>query len=129
MPVGVSVLVADGVATIDFVDGSKRGPGLGRLFAVGTPPELVRKLTRSGPRPVYQVPVAYAQKAGLLDEAAAPPEKPVAVSQGYDDGEPDMDWSRAALNEAATKAGVVDADKLPNKEAVLAAYRDATKNG
>lgn len=67
MPAGVDVAVEDGFATIAFVDPSLRGPGLAALFAAGTPPELVEKVTR--PRVAYTVPEGKARLAGLLDEA------------------------------------------------------------
>lgn len=65
MPEGVDVVVADGVATIDFVDPSKKGPGLAALTASGEP---VNPLTRSGPRRLYETSEANARAAGLLDE-------------------------------------------------------------
>lgn len=40
-----------------------------------------------------------------------------------DDGEPDMDWHRDALDEYAAERGV-DTTALPNKAAVLEAIRD-----
>lgn len=126
MPEGISVLVADGVATIDFLDSSKRGPGLARLFAAGAAGDQVRKRTRMGPRPVYQVPEVFARAAGLIDGDWSD-DAPAPTGKSYDDGEPDLDWSRADLDAAALKAGVVDVDKLPNKAAVLKAYR-AAKN-
>lgn len=67
MPAGVDVVVEDGFAAIEFVDPSLRGPGLGKLLAVGTPPELIEKVTR--PRLAYIVPEGDARVAGLLDEA------------------------------------------------------------
>ncbi|MGC7194371.1 hypothetical protein RA997_22750, partial [Mycobacteroides abscessus subsp. abscessus] len=70
MPAGIAVVVEDGYATIDFVDKSLRGPGLARLFEIGTPPDAIEKQTRSGPRPLYVVPEGNAREAGLLDEAA-----------------------------------------------------------
>lgn len=69
MPVGVEVVVEEGFATIDFVDGTLRGPGLAKLLAIGTPPDAIEKLTREGPRAVYVVPEGNAREAGLLDEA------------------------------------------------------------
>lgn len=70
MPAGISVVVENGFATIDFVDKSLRGRGLARLFEIGTPPDAIEKQTRSGPRPLYVVPEGNAREAGLLDEAA-----------------------------------------------------------
>lgn len=121
MPDGVEVLVADGVAEIDFVDKSKRGPALAKLFEVGTPPEQVTKVTR--PRVLYSVPVEYARKAGLID-GSEPAEGPSAP-KGYDDGKPDMDWSRKAINEyAAGLKPPLDTTGEKNKEDAL----DAIKN-
>ena len=68
MPAGIEVVVEEGFATIDFVDGTLRGPGLAKLLEVGTPPEAIEKLTREGPRAVYVVPEGNAREAGLLDE-------------------------------------------------------------
>lgn len=49
---------------------------------------------------------------------------PAPESTGsYDDGKPDMDWSRSALNDYATNLGITDAASLPNKQAVLDAIR------
>lgn len=70
MPAGVAVVVENGFATIDFVDSAKKGPGLQALLDVGTPPELIDKLTRSGPRARYVVPEGNAREAGLLDEVS-----------------------------------------------------------
>ncbi|OHU29027.1 hypothetical protein [Mycobacteroides chelonae] len=82
MPAGVNVVVEDGFATIDFVDGTLRGRGLAKLLEVGTPPEAIEKLTREGPRAVYIVPEGNAREAGLLDEAK-PEEPPI---------DPEMVW-------------------------------------
>lgn len=68
MPAGIEVVVEEGFATIDFVDGTLRGPGLAKLLELGTPPEAIEKLTREGPRAVYVVPEGNAREAGLLDE-------------------------------------------------------------
>lgn len=144
MPQGIDVLIEDGLATIDFVDRSLKGPGLARLLEVA-PADQIEKLTRSGPRPVYRVPEGFARAAELLDdpaptdddadadepapvtesesavigfvEADGPTPEPAEVvgadtpdaapvletpapasTQGYDDGEPDMDWSRKAID-------------------------------
>ena len=48
---------------------------------------------------------------------------PPAPTSTYDDGLPDLDWSRAALNEYAVNLGITDAAALPNKQAVLDAIR------
>lgn len=68
MPAGVEVLVQpDGFAVIDFVDPSKRGPGLAKLLEVKGP-WGVEKLSRSVPRVLYRVPEGVARAAGLLDK-------------------------------------------------------------
>ena len=77
MPAGVEVVVENGFATIDFVDKTLRGPGLAKLFEIGTPPDAIEKLTREGPRAVYVVPEGNAREAGLLDEVTAYLEHPV----------------------------------------------------
>lgn len=46
-------------------------------------------------------------------------------NRNYDDGSPDSDWTRAALNNYATDLGIADAAGLPNKQAVLDAIRAA----
>lgn len=66
MPTGVETFVADGFATIDFVDPALRGPGLTKLHEVGGP-ESVETITREGPRRKYRVPEGNATAAGLLD--------------------------------------------------------------
>lgn len=108
MPEGVEVDVEDGVATVVFPDLATRGPLLGGLIAaVG--PENVQKVTR--PRVGYRVPESVARAAGVLDEAVDAP--------SVDEGKPDKDWSRAALNAYAEKAGVESPEKLGNKQDVL----------
>jgi hypothetical protein len=126
MPAGVEVLIEDGVAEIVFVDRAKRGPGLTALLAAGGA-ESVQKVTR--PRSAYRVPEVVARAAGLLDEASAPEHHPEpAPPKGYDDGHPDMDWSRGDINTYATQLGI-DAEKLPNKQAVIDAIHDAEAAG
>lgn len=109
MPEGVEVLVEDGFATIDFVDKTKKGPGLAKLLE-HTPPEFVEKLTRPGPRPVYRVPEGNARLAGLLDKGDDAP---------YPDGEPSEDWKRPELDAYAAEVKGIDTTGLPNKTAVL----------
>lgn len=93
MPAGVDVVVEDGFATIEFVDRSLRGPSLAKLLEVGTPPELIEKVTL--PRLAYIVPEGNARLAGLLDEVDVPEfadggpipvgdySVPVAIDSGY----------------------------------------------
>lgn len=119
MPDGVVVEVEDGFAVIDFVDRKKRGPGLRKLVE-RYGPEVIETLTRTGPRRMYRVPEGNAREVGLID---IPPPAPAAAPVTYDDGFPDADWHRAALDEYAKKIGVISADKLPNKAAVLSAIR------
>ena len=45
-------------------------------------------------------------------------------NRGYDDGKPDEDWSRGALNSYASNLGL-NAAAMPNKKAVLTAIRAA----
>lgn len=139
MPQGVNVEVADGQATIDFVDRSLRGPGLAALLAIGGP-ETISVDTRSGPRFLYTVPEGNAREAGLLDgtitlppatKAASvptsPPEPaPVDEPRDWPVGEPSQDWSRRELDAYAASLGINTAD-LPNKGAALTAVRKAGK--
>lgn len=69
MPQGVAVFVEHGLATIDFIDTSLKGRGVAALLE-HTPPDLVEKMTRSGPRVLYRVPEGNARAAGLLDEVS-----------------------------------------------------------
>lgn len=66
MPVGIDVFVEDGFATIDVVDPTLRVSTLNALLAA-TPVNLIQKLTRSGPRRQYRVPLGNATAAGLID--------------------------------------------------------------
>lgn len=127
MPEGVDVVVEDGFATIEFVDRSLRGAGLAKLLEVGTPPELIEKVTR--PRVAYTVPEGNAREAGLLDESDEDPsEGDDAGSLGaWPEGEPDDDWKRPELDAYAKSKGI-DADALPNKDAVLDAIRKAQQS-
>lgn len=127
MPQGVAVDVEDGFATIEFVDRSKRGQGLTTLLAL-TSPDNIEKQTR--PRTAYRVPVDVARAAGLLDEPTEPAEDVAvdettepAAAKGYDDGLPDDDWTRPAVNEYAAKIGIPEPDKMKNKDLVLAAIK------
>ncbi len=124
MPVGVEVLVEDGIASIEFVDPSLRGIGLTKLLK-HAPADQVHKLT--SPSVQYQVPVEYARAAGLLDEAAiGEQDDSDEGAQGYDDGFPDMDWSRPAINEFAAKLEPpLDTTGEKNKELAIAAIKKA----
>ena len=126
MPDGIVTTIEDGFAIVDFVDPSKRGPGLRRLIELYGP-EVIETLTRTGPRRLYRIPEGNASAAGLLDAPVeAPPveyEAPV-TGPNYDDGFPDADWHRGALNEYAAKLGIENPTKLPNKAAVLKAIND-----
>ena len=127
MPVGVEVLVEDGVAAIEFVDATLRGPGLAELFKHARPDE-VQKVTR--PSTQYLVPVEYARAAGLLDEKAAPAPAETTPSKGYDDGLPDMDWSRPAINDFATKLNPpLDVTGEKNRATAIAAIKAAMADG
>lgn len=120
MPEGVETTVEDGFATIHFADNEKRGPGLAALLE-HTPPELIDKRTR--PRVTYTVPEGNAREAGLLDGSFDDP-GPAGDGQGYDDGEPDLDWSRPALDAAAVELGL-DPAEYSNKPKLLDAIREA----
>lgn len=124
MPAGVDVIVDGGVATIDFVDRSLLGPGLAKLLSVA-PAELVHKRTRGGPRPTYVVPEEYARAAGLLDDADIKPAPADSGSQTYDDGLPDSDWRRPAIDAWALEHLKLDTSGLPNKGEALAAIDKA----
>ena len=133
MPVGVEVVVEDGVAAIEFVDSSLRGVGLAALFE-HAPADQVAKVTRPAVR--YFVPVEYARAAGLLDEAvpaatvaADEPETETKPVKGYDDGFPDMDWSRKAIDDYAAAlaepVGPLDTTGLPKKQDAIDAIKAA----
>jgi hypothetical protein len=66
MPTGVETYIADGFATVDFVNPSLRGPGLAKLAEIGGA-ESVETITRDGPRRKYRVPEGNAREAGLVD--------------------------------------------------------------
>ncbi|WP_255800867.1 hypothetical protein [Mycobacteroides abscessus] len=117
MPEGVEVVVEEGFATIDFVDTALRGPGLARLLEVGTPPDAIEKLTRTGPRAVYVVPEGNAREAGLLDEALPTGD---FAPKTWPDGEPELEWKRPELDAYAASKGL-DTLELPNKDEVLKA--------
>lgn len=132
MPEGIAVGVEDGVATIEFVDGSLRGPSLAKLFdavaAAGLSPGVVVKRTRPWS---YTAPESVVRAAGLLDDAGAEsPEEPAKDAKGYDDGQPDMDWSRKAIDDFAAKlTPALDTTGEPNKQAAIDAIRAAQKTG
>lgn len=120
MPEGVDVIVDDGEATIEFVDQSKRGPGLAELFKHVADPADVEKRTRPNR---YVVPESAARAAGLLDDSAES-EPDVAEKPTYDDGVPDDDWRRDAINDWASKTLKLDVSGLPNKGEALTAIKD-----
>lgn len=129
MPNGVEVLVEDGIASIEFVDPSLRGVGLTELFK-HAPADQVHRLSR--PSVHYRVPVEYARAAGLLDEAAiGESDDADEGAQGYDDGFPDMDWKRDAIDKFAAEleppAGPLDTTGEPNKPAAIAAIKKAVE--
>lgn len=70
MPSGIETFVADGFATVDFVDPALRGPALAKLIAIGGP-ESIQTITRDGPRRKYTVPEGNAREAGLIDGTVA----------------------------------------------------------
>jgi len=145
---GVAVAVADGLATIDFIDPGLRGPALARLIDIGGPLS-VETLTRRGPRRLCRVPEGNAREAGLLDDgtevdahasgdsgfaaalADAGHHQPdtasarvaaggAAVHRRYPDGEPDDAWRRPELDAYANVVKGIDTTDLPTKADVLA---------
>lgn len=142
MPEGIAVFVDDsGYAEVEFLDPALKGPGLGRLLAV-TPAEFVEKRT-SGLRPRYRVPEGNVREAGLLDGAAgggqaaaaeavsAAPAAEVSVTgPNYDDGFPDSDWSRKAIDEFAARLDPpLDTRGERTKRDALAAIRRHLNQG
>lgn len=132
MPAGVAVSVEDGVATVEFVDRSKAEAGLRALLAAAEPDPHVVDYRTSPSR--YVVPEGVARKAGLLDEpnqAAGDEEKaPAEPPKGYDDGKPDMDWSRKDIDDyAGTLNPPLDVTGEKNKELAIAAIEEAIKGG
>lgn len=124
MPEGVAVGVADGEATIEFLDRDKLSAGLNALLAAAEPDPHVVAYKTSPSR--YVVPEAVARAAGLLDGRA--PTKPVEPPKGYDDGQPDMDWSRPAIDEfAARLTPPLDTTGEKNKPNALKAIEDHQK--
>lgn len=126
MPKGIAAGVADGTATIEFVDPALRGLALTKLFAAvkaaGLDPSVVVKTTRPL---AYSAPESVVRAAGLLDEAALSDE-PAQPPKGYDDGEPDMDWSRAAIDEYAAKLDPpLDTTGEKNKQDAIDAIKAA----
>lgn len=79
MPEGISVVTADGFATIEFLDSGKdrRGEVVAKLIEAGGTANI--KIDTGGSRRSYIVPEAVAEKAGLLaDTQTAPPVPPPA---------------------------------------------------
>lgn len=134
------VTIEDGVATIVFANASKRLRGIGLLLDVAGDPQLVKKVTL--PELAYIVPEWVAHAAGMVAPLPIkPPKAPVTVSpvpateptveaapippqRGYDDGKPDMDWSRSAMDTYAANLGL-NPRHYHNKTAVLEAIRAA----
>lgn len=153
MSAGIEVAVADGFATIDFVDRELRGPALAKLIDIGGPGSI-EPLTRRGPRKRYRVPEGNARAAGLLDDASAVDaltsgdsgyaaaladadprstvEVAVAVGRQQQSPQPqkqqpDIEWTRAKLDAYARDVKGIDtsdASEYPNKAAVLAAINE-----
>ena len=132
MPAGIAVSVEDGVATVEFVDSSLRGTSLADLFvaveAAGLDPGVVVKRTR----PLsYSAPESVVRAAGLLDDGTAPVDEPVEDEKPtYDDGLPDMDWSRKAIDDFASKLEpALDTTDEKNKPDAIDAIKNAIKAG
>lgn len=66
MPKGVSVVVSDGFAELDFTDPALRGIALGKLIALGGPESI--ETDTGGRRRTYRVPEGNAREVGLLDD-------------------------------------------------------------
>ena len=66
MPTGIVATVDDGYAIVDFVDPTKRGPGLKAVIDLAGP-NAIETITRKGPRRQYKMLVGNAEAAGLLD--------------------------------------------------------------
>lgn len=123
MPEGIVTTVEDGFAYVDFVDGKQRGRYLSRLIAeFGA--EVIETLTRSGPRRIYRVPEGNARAVGLVDGVPATAPEPAPTETNYDDGKPDADWHRAALDEYAVGLGLNPKD-YRSKATLLKAIRAA----
>ena len=118
---GVVVTVEDGVATVVFPDEQTRLAGVTALLAASEDPKDVQKVTL--PQVAYVVPEAVAQTAGVVEDLPIKP-APAPAAPTYDDGKPDMDWSRAAIDAYAIKLGL-DPKQYHNKTAVLEAVRAA----
>ena len=133
MPAGIAVSVEDGVATVEFVDSSLRGTSLADLFvaveAAGLDPGVVVKRTR----PLsYSAPESVVRAAGLLDDDTTPvkADEPVEEKPTYDDGLPDMDWSRKAIDDFASKLEpALDTTDEKNKPDAIDAIKNAIKAG
>lgn len=143
MPAGIDVFIEDGFATVDFVDRTKRGPGLAALLAVGGP-ELIETMTRTGPRTLYRVPEGNARAAGLIDgpaeespivgvldvpetdpETTTPEPTETLATNGWPEGEPSEEWQRSELDAYAAAYGI-DTASLPDNPSVLAAIAAAS---
>lgn len=132
------VTIEDGVATIVFSGEESRLAGVAALLAAADDPKTVQKVTL--PEVAYVVAEDVARSAGLVDGTPAPPPAAVTAATGpaapvtapapappapnYDDGKPDLDWSRSALDAYAAKLGL-DPKQYRNKDAVLEAVRAA----
>jgi len=123
MPADIAVLVENGFATIDFMTREARQSGLASLVA-HTPPDLIEKLTRSGPRAQYRVPLGNAQDAGLVDDVSLVDSLPDRDDLGFADAlvaahpnDNPGDWHQENPN-VAVEAFVADRD-----------HQDATISG
>ncbi len=66
MPKGVSVIVEDGFAELDFTDTTLRAVSLGKLIALGGAESI--ETDTGGRRRTYRVPEGNARAVGLLDD-------------------------------------------------------------
>lgn len=132
MPAGVEVSIEDDTATVVFLKRDLWRVGVGRLLDAAGDPQLVRKVTF--PEVAYIVPVWVARAAGFVDEPPTDHTGATLADGALPTGDfapahppnaPDMSWSRPELNVYATNLGVLDAEKLPRKQDVLAAINEA----
>ena len=70
MPAGIIATVDNGFATLDFIDGSKRGPALAAIIEEAG--NIVETITRDGPRRKYRIPAQLAEDLGLIDGDEGP---------------------------------------------------------
>jgi len=100
-----------------------------------TPPEgpstrhLFAQTVRSGDAVGFNFGEAVSRALAASGVSSAAPVAATPVT-GYDDGLPDMDWPRRAINDyAATLTPPLDTTGEPNKRAAIAAIEEAVSAG